>query len=481
MPKVRLYKVEKLRLDPKNFRHMPEKNEEAALHKMSVLDPKYFWGLAESLFRNSYIAVENIVVRQLEGPDGEALVEEGNRRVGLLKLALGLLKGKNLDIPEPIERLLNELDDNWRTKNSEIPCLTFSAREQDAAKELVAIVHGKGELAGRLEWNAVATARHNREQNAASEPELDLLEKYIKLAQNITPEQKEQWAGDYKLSILDSAMHALNSRLGFATIRDLADAYPDIPKYRKNLDDIVRDIGLGGLTTDDVRGPTFGINYGIPVGVPGTPSPPVSLATVNLEPSTHSNIGQNPVSSLLGSAGPSLNPTPPDRRTRAVPTNTQLHVRKLLRQIVPMGTNRSKLLTVKNEMLCLSIQKTPIAFCALTRVMVELAVKAYCDDHKRKSGPKTTKNNVERKLIDILNDVYDHLLASNAAENGGQVQADYRKALYGAKAELNNPTGFFSITSFNQLIHGTTFTMDESHISTAFANVFPFLKEVANS
>src|SRR6266850_5306794 len=102
MPNVKKLRVEDLRIDPKNMRHMPQRSEELSLSAMAALDTPYFWGLAESLLQNGYVAIENIAVLMTTSTDANPLVKEGNRRIGILKLALGLLKGNDLDIPDAI-------------------------------------------------------------------------------------------------------------------------------------------------------------------------------------------------------------------------------------------------------------------------------------------------------------------------------------------------------------------------------------------
>ena len=64
------------------------------------------------------------------------------------------------------------------------------------------------------------------------------------------------------------------------------------------------------------------------------------------------------------------------------------------------------------------------------------------------------------------------MLTKNNADKG------MVKRLHGAIAELANPEGLFSITSFNQLIHHPTFSIDQSHICRLFWNVFPLLEEM---
>src|SRR5207237_9371255 len=129
----------------------------------------------------------------------------------------------------------------------------------------VSLTHGKAEAAGRDHWSSVARARHNRDLSGASEPALDLLEKYLDKGQNITAIQKERWAGDYPLSVLDEAIKELLPRINITKSSDLVRDYTSIPK-RVQLEDIIRDIGSKNIDFPTIRNSSDDIftNYGIP-------------------------------------------------------------------------------------------------------------------------------------------------------------------------------------------------------------------------
>ena len=80
-------------------------------------------------------------------------------------------------------------------------------------------------------------------------------------------------------------------------------------------------------------------------------------------------------------------------------------------------------------------------------------------------------NGEEKKLVNILKEISDHLSQNDISK---------KQALHGATSELSKPEGFLSVTSMNQLVHSSTFSVNESHISTLFNNIFPLL-EAMNS
>jgi hypothetical protein len=101
--------------------------------------------------------------------------------------------------------------------------------------------------------------------------------------------------------------------------------------------------------------------------------------------------------------------------------------------------------------------------------MFEISAKAYFKDHRlllRKPDGK------EKTLTELLKETVKHLTA-------GKPNTDpLRRTLHGAMTELAKPTGLLSVTSMNQLIHNSNFIVDETHICTVFANIFPLLEEM---
>lgn len=123
-------------------------------------------------------------------------MKEGNRRVAALKLIHGLLDAGSVEIPEGIQRSIDDLDDAWAKENEEVPCVVYLPSESDIVDRIVTLAHGKGEKAGRDQWNAVARARHNRDAQGGSEPGLDLLENYLESGR-LVASRVAQWSGDY--------------------------------------------------------------------------------------------------------------------------------------------------------------------------------------------------------------------------------------------------------------------------------------------
>lgn len=462
MPKTNTLQVKQLKLDLTNFRTVAQTTEVGAVHAMIAINPDWFWALTDSLLTDGYHPTENIIVMKGGKKNAHLIVKEGNRRIAALKIALGHVSRDGIDVPSHIELAITSLSKAWKSDNRSVPCAIYEASEADVVDRIVTLTHGKGEKAGRDNWTAIARARHNRDKSGASEPGLDLLEKYIKNGKNLTAQQSERWSGDYPLTVLDEAIKRLAPRFGATTARDLADKYPAI-KNRGILEQVLFDVGLKHLTFEIIRSKNddFGQSkYGLPI-----PNMPDATAA------TSSSSGKDPAGTPAPTGGKSGNttPAPGGRKTKAVSLNDPRSVMRRLRAFHPKGDNRDKLVTLLHEALQLKIKKHPHAFCFLLRSMFEISAKAYCSDHAKTGGPKASKAGGEdRSLVDILRDITMHLTQN-------KTDRAMVKELHGAMTELSRSEGILSVTSMNQLVHNPKFSVNETHICTLFGNVYPLL------
>ncbi|HVX12042.1 MAG TPA: hypothetical protein VHC22_12750 [Pirellulales bacterium] len=457
MPTTDTIPVEQLRLDLKNFRTTPQKNELGAVRAMIAINPDWFWALAESLLDDGYQITENILVIRTPNGKGELVVKEGNRRVAILKLCLGHIRRGGLSMPSSIETRIGDLDSAWKEANQKVPCAIYAKEEASLVDKIVTLTHGKGEKAGRDKWKAVARARHNRDMSRGSEPALDLLERYLKNGRNLTAHQKERWGGDYPLTVLEEALKRLAPRFNVTTARELADAYPRGMPQKAAMEDILRDIGLESLGFAEIRNKDVDFaltRYGIPSiqATKGTPAPQTTTGGG-------------------GSAGPPTagKSTKATRKTKAAATDDPRAVIRALKSFSPVGNRREKLVTLLDEARTLKLERHPHAFCFVLRSMFEISAKAYCADHLKSGGPKAAKATGEdRLLVEVLRDITAHLTKNNTDK-------EMKKTLHGAMAEMAKSSGFLSVTSMNQLVHHPTFSVKDTHISSLFFNIFPLL------
>lgn len=468
MPTTSLLSIKQLKLDLYNFRTVPQKDEVSAVHAMISINPGWFWALMESLLEDGYHPTENIIVL-MSGKDGsKTLVKEGNRRIGALKLIYGYIKLNEEILPSHIEEKITSISKEWKDSNREVPCAIYGPAESDLVDKIVTRTHGKGEKAGRDWWNSVARARHNRDKSGMSEPALDLLEKYLLNGKNVSAQQSERWGGEYSLTVLDEAIKKLAPRFGVASARELSDLYPTKIRYKTELENILKNIGLDVLGFKQLRDAAkdFGEAYGIPALPKAIGTSSTTSGIVNQSNSTGTaEISREIPANTTKTSGV-------EKKTKAVSTDDPKAVMRALKNFAPRGKNREKLMTLIKEARLLTLKKHPHAFCFLLRSMFEISAKAYCSDHSAASGPKLTKANGEdRKLVEILREISNHLTKNSTDKS-------MVKTLHGAITEIGKSEGILSVTSMNQLVHNPRFTVDETHICTVFGNIFPLLEEM---
>jgi hypothetical protein len=457
MPTTTSLSVQDLKLDLKNYRTVPQPNESAAISALVSINPDWFWALTESLLTDGYHPTENILV--LAGGKGgtDLEVKEGNRRIAALKLIHGLARRSAISVPRHIESMIASINKDWRNANKLVPCAVYQQSEAASVDRIVQLTHGKGEKAGRDRWGALPRARHNRDHNGDSEPGLDVLEKYLKYGQNITPSQKQRWAGEYNLSVLDEAIKRLAPRAGLTSARELADNYPKV-KYRSGFETIFHDIGSELTGFGEVRRADFAVAEGIPA----------------LSGQSAGNVGASGPTGQAVGTGQQTRSTRAAKKRKAVAIDDPRAVSRALKKFVPVGNNREKVVKLLNEVKTLNVERYPLAFCFLLRSMFEISAKAYCQDYASVGGPSALSNKGEdRRLADILRDITNHLTKNSK----DKIMV---KALHGAMTELGSTVGLLSVTSMNQLVHNPKFVVDGRSVSTVFANIFPLL-EAMNS
>lgn len=481
MPTTSQIEVSNLKLDLKNFRTVPQKNEEDAIKAMIAIKPDRFFAVMESIIEDGYLPTENIIVFN-NGTD--KIVKEGNRRIGALKLIHGQYNLNDFGLPSSIIESIKNIEPKWKTENLKVPCTTFSIKEADKVDRVVTLAHGKGEKASRDPWNSVARARHNRDIKGASEHGLDLLEKYLKKGKNINNQQKERWGGEYPLTVLDEALRRSFLKAGYMNVSELVKKYPKT-NFLTEIENILLDIGLELIKFETIRNPHYDFpkNYGItpivvPKPTPGITNNPLETnPTLNIQTSATSNTEQN----ITTNSGTSLSPqpitnpqsnsnfpnsTPAPITPKALATNDPKHVAILLKKFSPRGTNRQKVVTLRDELKNLKIADNPIAFCFILRSMFEISGKVYSGDH----GLSLTKTGGRDKtLVEILSTIKSHL-----TDNGSNKALE--KVLHGAFTEISKPEGILSVTSMNQLVHNPTFSILPSDICIMFGNIYPLLE-----
>jgi len=482
MPTTAIVAVKSLSLDLTNFRTLHQKTEADALRAIATVNLNWFLALMESLLEEeAYHPTENIILLKETKAGKKLVVKEGNRRVGAIKLMLGLIPDHQLTIPANIQTKIEGASKEWKKQISQVPCVIYEPEEAAKVDRLITLLHGKSEQAGRDHWTSVARARHNREMKKASEPGLDLLENYLAHGKNLTGTQKQLWAGDYPLTILDDVLKRLYPRLGVGSAKDVSGSFLKSP-HRDAFERLLHAIGESTFKTKHARGAQDELvtKFGFPAeSTPGNSTPPSGSPTTASSPmgpsgarSSESGVA---TPSGAGVMGGTLSPQPAGKplRPAAFATTDPRSVFQGLKKFKPKGPNREKVVLLLRECQTLSLDPDgqPHSFCFLLRSMFEISAKAYCADHASESnGPKASKaDGSDRNLVDILRDVTTHLTKNNSDKV-------LIKKLHGAITDLNTAESILSVTSMNQLVHSPNFSVTGQHICTVFHNIFPLLQ-----
>jgi len=153
--------------------------------------------------------------------------------------------------------------------------------------------------------------------------------------------------------------------------------------------------------------------------------------------------------------------------------NDPRHVSAALKKLSPRGSNREKVVSLKNELLALKIKDNPIAFCLLLRSIFEISAKVFANESNisltKVNGTKT----IDKSLLELLKEITLKLTSNNT-------NAPMVKVLNGATTEMSQPGRILSVTSMNQLVHNITYSVSPTDICTSFGNVYPLL-EAMNS
>lgn len=463
MSVLKKIKINQLFLDLENYRTIQQKNEKIAIITMISISPDRFWSLMESLMDDGYYPTENIIVLD---NNGKYIVKEGNRRVAALKIIHGLTSP--IEIPENLREKINSLTVEWKKENSDFPCSVYQEKEASLVTKNIALIHAKGEKAGRDQWTAVAKARFNRDEKKQKEIGLDMLEKYLKNGKNVTPSQIERWSGDYPVTVVNEALPKLYSLLNLPSVDDVYSSYPK--KNKIVIEKIMYDIGIQNLGFKELRDKNihWGDKYGLfLVDQKNSPPQPTVL-------NTSQNGNQVNVSPMPNKSTPSSSTTNPSSSSNPVSIGLTdpKSVLKKIKSFKPHGENREKVVTLLDELKTLKVEQHPHSFCFLLRSLFEISAKIYATENKSKGCPDVVKSDGRDKtLADSLRDIVSFMTV-NSTDKAKM------KLLHGAITELGKPDGILSVTSMNQLVHNPHFSIQPNDICILFGNIFPLLEEL---
>lgn len=277
--------------------------------------------------------------------------------------------------------------------------------------------------------------------------------------------------------------------MNFASVVILVNAYPKT-EYRLALEDMLLDIGNERIGYKQIRekDADFALEYNIPQRkeekkeenvIPpngnnstGTEKNPQSGSCASNQSNDDNPKGNNnplPRPEDEGEKAPEKPTSPKPEKPRSTQLGTPRYVKTKLRKFNPRG-NREKVVALKIEMNELNIERTPMAFCFLLRSAFEISAKEYCKDNEIKTEIIKNGKTQNKSLAELLKEIVNHM--TDRGKNKG-----LEKELHGALTEITKSEGILSVTSMNQLVHGTTFSIPTGDICIIFGNIFPYWKQ----
>lgn len=233
--------LSKLLLNTKNPRIVECSTQLECLKEIYHCGTSSYETLLRSVINKGFLRGENILVSPDPNHRGKYIVEEGNRRISVLKLLHKQITPLEAEaLPTKLANAHKKFPDNFKAASEKIPCLIFKENENDELLREIEVRHMSGE-ASRDEWPPVRKARFARDQHNKTTPELELLERYFAAH----PGTDNKWVPTYPLTYLQDFIKPMAAHFGYADAWELANAYPD-PATQGNIDKIIEDIKTKG-------------------------------------------------------------------------------------------------------------------------------------------------------------------------------------------------------------------------------------------
>jgi len=388
-------------LDTKNPRIVECSTQFECLKEIYYCGTSSYEKLLKSVINKGFLRGENILVSPDPNHRGKYIVEEGNRRISVLKLLhRQIIPPATEGLPPKLTEAHKKFSDAFKKASKKIPCLIFKENENDELLREIEVRHMSGE-ASRDEWPPVRKARFARDQQNKTTPELELLERYFAAH----PGTDKEWAPTYPLTYLQDFIKPMAAHFGYADAWELANAYPD-PATQENIDKIIEDIKTKGTPGIEIlenrrsKAPEFlRENY------------PASEHSVSREAKP------SPVAIQQESHHPATAPV----RSQTEPPQTKTHSPQGTRQ-----TSKDPVLTTVSEICKLSVQlkddniklsdackefhslmkagKHPIASGIVLRTLLDYTLRLTCKAHGIEPGKKETLGSMLIKAKEFIKD-----------------------------------------------------------------------------
>lgn len=346
--------INQLQVNPANDRHGERRDESAAIEELFRLHGPRMRGLAQDICSKGRIFDPPLVMLH----DDQYVVFDGNRRVTCLKL----ISDPRLAPNEELRSFFNELNQQWNGNiPNEITCQIEADR--DLVDDILSRRH-TGTLGGvgQIGWDA--RAKHNFKERTGRGNQLNVSASIEDLLRNERrlPDDRIPWSTLTRLL----SSEQFRNRVGISTSGRQFRLTHDREPVLDALQRITDDLSSGHLTLGRLWNNEAKRQYLDELEADGV-----------LPTERHRLVDEEP--QPLGPRG-----NPPGRPARVVPPS---------RTLIPQGVEtpqwtprQQRIARVWEELCSLPIQRYPNAVAALLRMLLELSVESYIEEHRLEVG-----------------------------------------------------------------------------------------------
>lgn len=472
---IKEIKLDKLLINPDNFRYEPVENQEEALKVMINEQGEKLVNLIKDIIKNGLNPAELVTVLEV---NNLYLTLEGNRRVTALKI---------LNNPEIIKDINNE---QWKRvnkslKNGENPMITnimcvVYKNEEDSYKWIKLKHTGENKGKGTVGWDSQSERRY-LEKISGIKPKILKIIDYIDGSDEFNVDQKNKLK---KIQITN-----LERLLGDPDVRkvigidikkgDISKAYPE-HEINKSFKKIIKDLSEKDFSVKDIYTKKDRAKYIDTFKSEDLPNPEKKL-------SKEEHLTDN---RIIIDNGDSQEETKKDitddkakgeedkdskinfqnkdninsKKNKNIRDKKFSYNRKFL---IPtdciIKINNKRINDIYKELKSIEVDTFTNAVAVLFRVFIELSLDEYII--KYPGNDVNIDSKLNKKLEYCLNSLKSkHLLNANAAKP--------------VNTAISSPSSIFSINTFNGYVHNKDFYPDVKELKISWNNLEKFISTI---
>ncbi len=423
-------KIENLLLSLENPRLGPTDSQLDALRKLVQSQGRKLVNLASHIVKNGLDPTDVIMVVETETP-GRFTVEEGNRRVAVLKLLINPDLLDNLELSRPMTKRYKELQVE---ANGTIPLEIYCAvvETEDASLWKVLKHTGENDGTGVVPWNTTARARHRK-----ASPEIHAVE-MVEKEGYLTPEMKAalpdiSLSNVQRMFVGPDAMKLIG--VGWENQQLTFDS--DDAKGRLAL--IVRDVLTNTIDVTNLRSKEDRVSYA------------KSLLSRPL-PDTSNQSGTAKSTQKQSGSGAKRTAT---KRTKLVPKGQGLSI------------SQTRISSIYQELGELNVTTFTNAVAVLIRVFIEMSVDDYAA--RMRISLKDTSRGVDYVLRKKLTTVATYM---------EQNKLRTKSQLFGIRATASQKGNVLSVDSWHAYVHNKDYSPAPGDLISNWDSVQSFIEEI---